>query len=386
MGTPLPLSADALMNRAREISGIDRIDKDAIEPLTVLHRAIREEAQLHAVGAEMLQDRLIRILANRLRMQRDFAAHPEIADEEIKAPVVISGLPRSGTTKLHKMLAATGDFNWLPFWQAFNPSLITGDRKESPAPRIEDTERYSQWLHAAAPGILSGHPFETLEPEEETTLLESSLYSTAIIAWMDVPSFIGWTLPHRYKPSLAFLKDALKYLQWQGLAQSGRRWILKSINYLGMEADLLEMFPDAQLIMPHRTPFQTIPSACKLLEQFRKPFSDAPIRPMESVLGFSWAVTQHLALRDTNGIKYLDYPYEQLMRDEIGTIAQVYRYLGMELSDAATARIKQWSAENSQHKHGAFSYSLAEFGLDKPVIETNFAEYMRRFIAEPSSA
>ena len=123
---PLRLSVDELMATAREVAGVDLVDDEVVEPLTVLHRALgKERAQLDAEGARAFEQKLLRLLANRLRMKRDVLRHPEIAEQPITGPVIVMGTARSGTTKLQKALAASGDFNFLTFWQAFNWASVT---------------------------------------------------------------------------------------------------------------------------------------------------------------------------------------------------------------------------------------------------------------------
>ena len=127
----LQMSADQMLARARELTGIDIIDAEAVEPFRILHAAYNTDACLHEQGAWAIEKKLLRLLSNRLRMQRDFAQHPEIVEIEITNPTFVYGQLRSGTTKIQKLLAASGDFHYLPFWQTANPSLRTGDRTES---------------------------------------------------------------------------------------------------------------------------------------------------------------------------------------------------------------------------------------------------------------
>ena len=116
------------------MTGIDLADEEAHEPLTVLLRSLNEESGIDAEGARAYEAKFLRLLANRLRMKRDFARHPEIADQPIKGPLVIMGVARSGTTKLQKVLAASGDFNFLTFWQNFNWASDTGAPGEAARP------------------------------------------------------------------------------------------------------------------------------------------------------------------------------------------------------------------------------------------------------------
>ena len=110
------LEGEDLMSRARELTGIDLIDEEAVEPITRLVNSINEEADLHEIGCAAKQKKLLRILSNRLRMQRDIANHPEILDQKINAPIFIHGMPRTGSTKSQKILSKSGDFNWLVLW------------------------------------------------------------------------------------------------------------------------------------------------------------------------------------------------------------------------------------------------------------------------------
>src|SRR5262245_25489827 len=131
---PIELSVDGLMARSRAIAGVDIVDEEIVKPLTLLHRGYAEEAQLSAEGARMHTQNLLRLLANRLRMQRDVQRHPEILEEPLEGPLVIMGVARSGTTKLQKVLASSGDFNWMPFWQNFHWASWTGVRGEPVEP------------------------------------------------------------------------------------------------------------------------------------------------------------------------------------------------------------------------------------------------------------
>ena len=141
----LQMCADQMLARAREMTGIDIVDEAAVEPLRILHAAYNTDACLHEQGAIAIEQKLLRLLCNRLRMQRDFAQHPEIAETQITSPVFVYGQLRSGTTKVQKLLAASGDFHYLPFWQTYNPSLLNGSRMESPQARqtrIDEADAY----------------------------------------------------------------------------------------------------------------------------------------------------------------------------------------------------------------------------------------------------
>lgn len=372
---PIALSVDQLMARAREISGVDIVDHAAVEPLTRLHRAISDEACLHASGAIGKQHKLLRLLANRLRMQRDFARHPEIADEPIEASLIVTGMARSGTTKTQKMLAASGDFNFLNFWQAYNPALFTGAHDEPTQPRIAEAEAYCRWFDALSPDTRAGHAFETQEPEEDTVLTEGSLRTVSFMGYAEMSSYVQWAAADPL-PMLEFLRDSIRYLQWQGLASRGRRWLLKAPTYYGLEPLLLKVFPDARLVMTHRSPLQTVPSACKLVENFHRPFDQAPLNPQMLAAGFAMQMQAHLGLRDQRAFDTLDIRYDDTVEATDAVVEQIYRHAGLRLGDDARKRMRDWSERHPLHRNGVFRYSLEEYGFTPAQIERDFAGYI----------
>ena len=369
---------ETLMASARQRTGIDIVDQEAVVPLTMLVKTLNEESHLHPAGARGMQDKLVRILGNRLRMQRDFLAHPEIADERIEAPVFVCGMGRTGSTKMQKMLAASGDFNWLPYWQVTNPSLFTGDPSESTQPRIEETEAFVRWFDAASPETKFGHAFETFEPEEESFILEHSLRTPTFLGWAPLDGFLGWLTRQDMTAQFIHLRDTLKYLQWQGLTDRANRWVLKSPLYSGLETLLLRVFPDAKLVMTHRQPRSMIPSSMRLLECFYKPFTDSPPDPNSYISGLSAAIGVHLHNRaqlpkDT----FCDIDFRELCSDAQASAARAYRFAGVGLTPRAQQRMLDWNAANPQHRRGKHDYDLARYGLSAEAIERPFAHYIR---------
>lgn len=372
----MEMSVDELMSISRRIAGVDIIDNEIVEPLTILHRALGEEAQLDAEGARAHQEKLLRLLVNRLRMKRDFLRHPEIARQTIRGPFVIMGVARSGTTKLQKVLAASGDFNWLPFWQNFNWASFSGEPNESTEARIAEAEAFCRWYDARSPETKLGHSFEALEPEEEAVLSEGCFVTPTFIGYAELPSYAQWLGNQSPGIWFEFLRDCLKYLQWQGLATPDRPWLLKSPNYNGLELEILRAFPDARLIMAHRSPLKTLTSMCKLVQCFREAYG--PLKPdlafivEHNILNME----AHLANRRAHPeLPLLDVRFEDIVGAPPATLEKIYAYLGMTLSEAALQSMLKWNSENSMHKHGEFRYSLAELGLKEQVIRERMSSY-----------
>jgi hypothetical protein len=378
--------APALLAIARERTGIGITDTAALEPLSRLVESLNTEGQLHEAGAEAMTGRLLRILSNRLRMQRDFAAHPEIADERIDAPLFICGMARTGSTKTQKMLAASGCFNWLPYWQVLNPSLLSGDRGESPDERIADVDAFVRYFDAASPKAHAAHAFETHEPEEESFILEHSLLTPTFLGWAPMSSYLDWLMTQDLTAHFRQLRDTLKYLQWQGLHDRSRRWVLKSPLYSGLEPLLLQIFPDARLAMTHRDPRQTIASGLKLLRAFHKPFSTAIPDTDYYVAGQASAAAAHLAAREALPAgTFLDIPFARVVGDVAALVTDIFRFCGLPEHPDAVARVLAWDAANPKHKRGEHRYTLGEFGLTEDAIARDFADYITFLDTVPSA-
>jgi LPS sulfotransferase NodH len=388
----MSLSADDLQQKARALTGIDLDDAEIQEALIRLVDSLNRESNLTPAGETAMEKRLIHTLANRLRMERDFINHPEIAeDQHVISPIFITGLPRSGTTKLQKLLSASGDFTELPYWMSYNPSLITGDRNEKPDPRIEDTEQHVQWMDRTSPNMKLVHPFFTNEPEEVNPILEQALLNGFYFsAFVDVPSYMGWYVQQDMGKQLQYLRRTLQYLQWQFDIDTKKPWVLKNPTFSGAEPLVLNAFPDAKFIIIHRHPSTCIASAISLLVAFHKLYSDVDIKSstddITSSAGFMLAqglaatINQSTANRMVlTGGEMIDVSYSDLSKTSLAVVEEIYQRIGKPLYDSARSRINQWEQINRQHKHGVHSYSLAEFGLSDQMIDEAFCEYIGEY-------
>jgi hypothetical protein len=373
----LKLSVTQLMQRSREITGVDIVDEEIVEPLTILHRALQEESNIDEQGARAYEAKFLRLLANRLRMKRDFNRHPEIAEQTVKGPLVIMGVARSGTTKLQKVLAASGDFNFLTFWQNFNWASVSGEPGEPVDARIAEADEFCRWFDRRSPETKKGHHFEALEPEEEGPLSEGCFVSPSFIGYAEMSSYAGWLAGKPRKIFFEFLRDVLKYLQWQGLAKPGRPWLLKSPNYNGLEPDIVEVFPEARFVIAHRSPLQTLPSMCRLVHCFRMAYGGSGPDTKYLVERNVAAMEAHLSNRRKHpDLPLLDLRFEDIVASLPAVIEQVYGHARMALTDVALRNMLEWNSENTMHKHGEFRYSLDEAGIDEAVVRERMAEYL----------
>lgn len=372
----LSLSVEQLMARSREIAGVDIVDDEIVEPLTILYRALNEEAQLDEEGCRAYEAKFLRLLANRLRMERDFLRHPEIAEQQIKGPLIVMGVARSGTTKLQKVLAASGDFNFLTFWQNFNWASVSGVPGEEVDTRIAEADEFCRWFELRSPEAKFGHHFQALEPEEEGPLSEGCFVAPSFIGCAEMPSYAHWLAEKPRSSIFNFLLDVLKYLQWQGLVSADRPWLLKSPNYNGLEPEIRKVFPDARFVVANRSPLKTLPSMCKLVRCLRQAYGKPDVDEALIIEGNYRSMEAHLANRRAHpDLPILDLRFEDIVGAMPDTLQRIYEHAGMTLTPEAQARMLAWDSGNAIHKLGEFQYSLADAGLKETVIRERMAGY-----------
>jgi len=376
-GHSLPLSVPKLLERAREIANVDHDDPTAVEPLTVLVDSFNREAQLHEAGAGGVQDRLLRSLANRLRMIRDFAAHPEIREQPVHQPIFVGGYLRTGSTKLQRMLAASGDFNYLPLWMTLNPSSLSGAPGEDPAPRVADAEQFVRDLYAGSPNAAAAHEQGAHLPEEESYIFCQDLRCAGYLSYANVPSYLRWLATQDMARTYAYLREVLQYLQWQGLADPTRRWLLKSPFHLGQEVELTRVFPDATQLFTHRPPVQFLSSMCSLMSSYMKWHTDhTQVDGRSVVAGFAYSMDRHFAYRERDPApSFLDLDYRAVTADGPTCVRDIYEHLGLPLSVASREAMLGWEHDNPIHKHGAHRYAPEDFGITEEFIHDQCRRY-----------
>lgn len=373
----LPKSADEMISEARRLSDIDIIDDSAREPLNRLVESLNSDAKFSAEGALAKHAYLMRFLINRLRMKRDFLLHPEINDIVLKPPVVISAMGRTGSTKLQKVLAATGEFNWLSLWKALNPSSFTGVPNEDSIPRIQDAQQFIDWFLTQSPLANAGHRMAVDEPEEESYLMMHSLISQTMSGYANADSYLDWYMTQDHQIQFKYVMDFLKYLVWQGLADPDKPFVLKSAMSIGYEEALSTAFSRPKMITTHRDPKNVVPSSCKLIEVFRKPYSDAPVDHSGLLPAMAFMIGRYIEFRRNRpDVSYYDVDYRDLHKDAAAVVEKIFAYAGIKPNAGALQNVHDWEKNNPRHADGGFNYTFEEFDLSASSIDAAFADYI----------
>ena len=379
-----PLKTENLKEiAANEANLHDFGDPLHMEGLEKLCFSLENEAYLNDVGRIAQQSRLIGILVNRLRINEDLIKNPEIKDEEIKDPIFIVGLPRTGSTMTHRLLASDINHTSMIWWEGRNPARFPREKRGNPKKRIAFGRQEVKTLIETSPDLLKIHPMDAMAPDEEILLIEHCFFSTVPESFMYVPSYSDWLENQDHTNAYEYLKLLLKYLQWQNPSRKGNIWILKTPHHMLYVDIILKVFSGAKIIQTHRTPLETIPSYCSMVSSLAQPLSD---KLDLKLIGIHWEkklarVLKHsMNIAKSNPDKFLDLNYRDLTQDPIKQMEKIYYFVGRTLSPKSRGLMEQWKKDNSQHKHGQHDYSSSHYGLADKLIEDDFKEYINSYI------
>lgn len=382
-----PFDPATLLDEARRATGFDDFGDESFRtPMEHLCAALGGEAGLNEVGTATQRQRVLDILITRLRVEDWFARHPEIAEEEIGAPLVICGLPRTGTTMLHRVIAEDPGFDSAKWYEVRYPAPFEGWTPDGPDARLDAAKEEVRMTLEMAPELMAIHPFDAESPDEEIMLLEQSFFSRTPESYCHLPAFSAWLDAQDQLPGYRYLVRLLQFLQWQH-RQQGRirdRWVLKSPHHLGFLPELFTVFPGATVIQTHRDPVDSIPSICSMCFFLETMGSDAPdAKATGSHWSAGWAtyLNRAMAYREEHGSeRFLDIDFLDSVRDPVGTVRHIYAQLGRELTPIAEGQMRQWTEDNAREKRAAHSYTLEQFGFTEESLRRDFAAYCERHL------
>jgi hypothetical protein len=356
------------------------------EALQVLSGSLAREAGLSPQGVQLLEGKLRGQLVNRLVIQEYRRRHPEILQERVEDPLVIVGLPRTGTTLLQRMLATDARFCSAAWWETRYPAPLPGEHVRDASRRIALARDEVAQMIRFIPDILAIHPLDAMAADEEFMLMEHS-FLCAMDSYANVPGYTGWLARQDRTEVYDYLKTMLQFLQWQKRQRgegTAQRWVLKTPQHLHTLEVLFRVFPGAQVVLTHRDPVQTIPSMASMAHTLWRMYADAPD---PAAVGRQWSEqmrrgTDHaMAVRDAMPAdRFLDVRFEDTVRDPFGVAQAVYRFAGMPLTEAARAGMWAWMESNPRNQRAAHAYTPEQFGLSQAQLERDFAGYRARHV------
>lgn len=377
------LEPAALMEAAAAQTGLDDFgDPSFHEPLNVLCKALRTEAELSPAGVGLQAEILVRHLKNRLRVEDVLRRHPEIHDLELKPPVVVAGMFRTGTSHLHNLLSADPGLRSLPYWEGLEPVLppqeVPGPGE--PDPRVGRAEQYAVALNTLMPHFLRMHELTSDYRAEDLDLLGINFGSTLLELGAHVPSYRDWYMSTDQTGSYRYLRKVLQVLTW---LRGGDRWVLKTPQHLEQLQPLKTVFPDATVVFTHRDPARIVASLATMVAYSRRTHRDkVDLRQVGGYIADRVTDFLNSAVADREvwpESQSLDVTFRDFMADENGTVERVYARAGIPLTESARSAMRDYQAKHPRERHGRIAYELGDFGLDAEQVRQANRGYIERF-------
>lgn len=378
----VPLDADSLINSALLKTGLNDFGEDYWrEPFSILCQDLEQQAELTLMGRLMARSDIIIWLCNRLQLTDLLKQHPQILQQEIKAPVFIFGLPRSGTSILFEVLAQDPLFRVPELWESLFPCPPPEQSAYDSDPRIEQADKLLTQWHRTVPEFLTMHEMGGRIPAECGLLMAGSFISDHIASLHQAPNYAAWYAQADVTPAYEYHRKMLQVLQWKNPRE---HWLLKAPAHQNYLDTLLKIYPDARIIQTHRDPIKCMASAtnlmgCLYLMRSNKAF-DA--KSFEDFL-FGAATAQrleHVMDQRSRGVipdaNIIDSRFQDLMDDPVSCVEKIYAHFEIKLNDEARVRMQDYLSKKPKGKFGVHDYEVSD---DKIAERDYFRRYQKSY-------
>jgi len=394
----LPLDVDAIVSQAtaelsaaagRSFDDVVAVDLATNGPgyrerMAALLDAYTSVPEFSHMGHLTVHTLFVQLVRNRLLLADLLERHPEIHDIDIVAPIIIAGLPRTGTTHLHNLLSADPALRSLPYWESCEPVPMPGEAPgpDGVDPRWTRVAGSCDFMESAMPYFKRMHEMTPDHVHEEIQLLAVDFSSMLFETLAPIPTWRDRFLATDQAPHYEYLKTILKVLTF---LRGGARWVLKSPQHLEQYDTIRRVFPDAVVVVTHRDPVAVTASMATMLAYTSRMQLD-PVDPV--AIGRHWADRLQRMLGSALEQRELlapeqsmDVRFDEFMADDLATVARIYELAGQPLDDRARAAHAAYLDSHRRERHGGLVYDLADFGLDPDVLRRGFAPYTDRFLS-----
>lgn len=371
-------TVDDLHESATRLVGLDDFgpdDENYIEALTVMLDSYRREAGLTPYGSKICRVYLRGALAARLLAQAAWKANPQYVDVPVERPIFVTGLPRTGTTALHRLLTADPTHQGLEMWLADFPQPRPPRDTWEANPVFQRLNAQFEQHHVENPEFMGLHYMTADEVEECWQLLRQSLHAVAYEALAHLPTYARWLAEQDWTPTYGRYR---RNLQMIGLNDVGKRWVLKNPSHLHALDALMATFPDALVVQCHRPAETIMASMCSLAEHATAGWSTTFVGAQIGADQLdTWArglerFTTERAKHDQ--AQFCDVDYRDFVSDPVGTVEGIYWHFDMPLTDAASAAMRKMHEDSRKGPRAPkHTYSLADYGLTDEVVRERFA-------------
>jgi hypothetical protein len=385
--SPVTLDPEAILAAARAQTGLDDFGaQDFRERLQIWCEAIDADDNASALARANLLQMMIRYAATRLRIEDIVKRHPEILDIEIDRPIIVAGLPRSGTTHLLSLLSADTRLRSLPWWEAIAPVPAPDEAPtpEDPNPRWTKADQGWQMMDTMLPYFGIMHEFSPDHISEDIEL-QAVDFSSYLIEWLAmVPRWRDYYFSHDQSGSYAYLKKGLQVLTF---LRGPNRWVIKCPQHMEQLPALYKTFPDATFVLTHRDPVGSIRSQLTMYSYAAR--INRKRVDIEEPKGYWIDRYERLlraCVRDRDVLppaQTIDVYFHEWIRNPDPILREIYRKAGLPLTDTALAELHAYLAEHGEPSKGKIVYDLeGDFAITAEEVRKNFGFYFERFPVE----
>lgn len=380
----ISLEPDNLMAAASKQTGLSDFGSDYFRgPLRRLCDSLEQDAQLTALGRTIARQDLTRLLANRLRFIDIFKRHPEIAEQEIVAPVFILGMPRTGTTSLHELMALDPQFRVPLSWEVAYPFPPPEAATYTSDPRIAKVDGDLAQVDRLLPDFKNMHPMGAELPQECVALFSHDFVSMIFDVQFRLSQYQAWLIKEDMTEVFHNHRRWLQLLQWKC---PGDTWVLKSPQYLWNIEDMLREYPDARVVQTHRDPVKVAMSVGNLTATLRglgSNHASVAEASQEYADLLDYGTQKTMAARDKGLLdpgRVFDVQFAAFRQDPVAMVRRIYDNFGFTMEDAVAQRMQGFLDEaNAKERHDKHNYTLEDSGLDLERERERFAAYQTAY-------
>jgi len=379
----MSFSADELEAGARAATGLDDFGSTYYrEGLERTVDGLNTEAALNDLGRVMQHATTSNALIQRLRIVDTLKQHPEIDDEVVDGPIVVLGLPRTGTTALGQLVSADPQFRFLRTWESQAPTPPPEAATQYTDPRIAQAAEGIGMIEQMFPDFKAIINSEAEAATECQDLMGMSFRTFHFDGVVRVPGYVEWLLDCDMRETYDFHKQALKLLQWHC---KPNLWLLRTpVHMFALDA-FVETYPNAKFLWSHRDPAKVLGSVCSLIAYVRSWSSDYVNNAelgAEQLAWWSEGIKRAMDFRTKFGDdRFVDVSFADLQKDSVGAVSKSYRELGLDFSDESRARVAAWADSHQPGQRGTHSYDLADYGLTPDQVHETFSDYLAAYDA-----
>src|SRR4030095_10852586 len=370
--------ATDLVETAKRRCALDDFGEgDFVDALSRLLDSCQDEAQLNLIGKIALKTDVLETLCARLQMERDRQLYPDITRQKIREPLLIVGLPRRGTSVLHRLLGADPEHRSPLMWEVRSPSPPTHDNVKRRIQRATQSCNFFNWL---VPTFRYAHTVGAEVPQECVSLMTPTFLSDQFDAMYYVPSYRAWFFRQDLRPAYEYHRRFLQHLQ---VRRNARRWVLKAPTHMFALPTLLAVYPDARFVQTHRAPLDAMASVSSLITILRRVCSDAvdPVTVCREAIDY-WSKTLDrflLGRRRLAEDRICDVNFVEICRDPLVVVRRIYAHFGWSLSQKVEQRMRRVLANQPEDRYKLHRYDLSQFGMQEAESTARFAAYCDQF-------